>query len=657
MSRFNFNLDKPSGSLARDLDLGKRVELRRGQNTKVERVESDKRVIRFVCSTDGVKRDGNRLRNDGWDLESFSKNPVMLWSHDYSQPPVGSWEDWKVVKDGEESALVMTARFADYDFAQTVYKLYVDGHMRAVSIGWTPLEYDKLEDDDGNFVGFDFLKNELLECSAVPIPADPDALMQATARGLITGEELDRFAQATRVGDISRGEAYVLDHRGLRQENRMAIVINEKATEWAAGAIEKGEYESSEEWTWSDEDAKFLLDGGDGEDWSGYSFHFLGRDEDQPEDSLEGWSFPIGKRREDGVVALYATALELAIESSEDESIVAAATGVLEELRARDDAEDGEEAEVEDGVEVEEEVEGEGEGQRDGPMDLSLMYDSLVAHIKGVNLPAMELWKSIKSYQAGEEGSAEAVETGTYRVGSMLAAALDIASEMAEQVGGEGTEGGGAEGGGADGEPSADSEILVEVEDSGSSSMSRIMDALGDYGTPDIASANGDLSESDITMLAHALGHAGESDWEATLATGDETRIGKKVSRKRVGKIVEASRSVMDAYRKLEEVLEDIGGSDLLSVDEAEDDAVADEDSAAESGRSVAPKVAKPEPKLEKSDSRMSDQSLESRIEALSASLGEEDERIARSKIDEALRSLAKKLDLDVDKTYVDEIL
>ena len=120
MSRFDFNLDAPSGNLVRDLESGKRVELRRGQNTRVEKAGSDERVIRFVCSTDGVKRDGNRLRNDGWDLESFSKNPVMLWSHDYSQPPVGSWQDWKVVKDGEDSSLVMTAKFADYDFADTV---------------------------------------------------------------------------------------------------------------------------------------------------------------------------------------------------------------------------------------------------------------------------------------------------------------------------------------------------------------------------------------------------------------------------------------------------------------------------------------------------------------------------------------------------------
>ena len=681
MSRFNFNLDAPSGSLIRDLDSGKRVEVRRGQNTKVERVQADKRVIRFVCSTDGVKRDGNRLRNDGWDLESFSKNPVMLWSHDYSQPPVGSWRDWKVVKDGSESALVMTAKFADHDFADTVYNLYVDGHMRAVSIGWTPLEYEKLEDEDGNFVGFDFVKNELLECSAVPIPADPDALMQATARGLISGDQLERFALATRVGDISRGEAYVLDHRGIRQEDRVAIVINEKAVDWAKGAIEKGDYESSEDWAWSEEDAKFLLDGEEGEDWDGYSFHFLGRDEEAEEESFEGWTFPIAKRRDDGVIVLYASALELAIETAEDESIVAAATAALEELRARDEESDDSEEEEEEAVEGEEVVEEdpevvvEADLARVDPADISMTYDSLVASIKGTNLPLMELWKSVKAHKSGEERAAEAVEADAHRVMSMLATALDLSAEMIEQVGG-GAEGGGT-GEGDDSSTDLEATASDPVEHSIDADMQRVLEALtgaGSWSAPDTAGAGGQgdksstgaaadaapLSDDDMALIARALGQTTGSDW----TEDGESRIGKKVSRKRTEKIADASRSVLGAHRMLEEVLEDIGGSELVTEEEVADDTGDESDVPAddsEDSRKARPAQkrqvkAKVKAKAEPASSE-SDRSLAQRIETLARSLDSESAEESQAKIDKALRSLAEKLDIDIDSNYLDEIL
>ena len=36
-------------------------------------------AIRFVASTDGVKRDGMALRHDRWLLDNYQRNPVVLW--------------------------------------------------------------------------------------------------------------------------------------------------------------------------------------------------------------------------------------------------------------------------------------------------------------------------------------------------------------------------------------------------------------------------------------------------------------------------------------------------------------------------------------------------------------------------------------------------
>lgn len=213
-------VEVPSGDLARDLNNGKRVLLRRGQPcVRVSRApDLGDRVLQFVASTDGIKRDGNRVRNDAasWDFGNFAKNPVMLWTHDYGSserppmPPIGSWVDWRIEPDGNgANALVMSGRFATHEFADLVYNLYAEGHMRAVSIGWTPIEYHEIL-DNGKFVGWDFVRNELLECSAVPIPADPDAIMVAAQRGLIPERSLEHFGNWMAP---SRGIAYVLDSR------------------------------------------------------------------------------------------------------------------------------------------------------------------------------------------------------------------------------------------------------------------------------------------------------------------------------------------------------------------------------------------------------------------------------------------------------------
>ena len=42
----------------------------------------DSSPVRFVASTEGVKRDGADLRMEDWDLSRYQKHPVVLWAHD-----------------------------------------------------------------------------------------------------------------------------------------------------------------------------------------------------------------------------------------------------------------------------------------------------------------------------------------------------------------------------------------------------------------------------------------------------------------------------------------------------------------------------------------------------------------------------------------------
>ena len=43
----------------------------------------------FVISTDEVDRHGDIIVADGWRLDAYRRNPVVLWAHDYRRPVVG----------------------------------------------------------------------------------------------------------------------------------------------------------------------------------------------------------------------------------------------------------------------------------------------------------------------------------------------------------------------------------------------------------------------------------------------------------------------------------------------------------------------------------------------------------------------------------------
>ena len=126
----------------------------------------------FVASEESEDRHGDVIAADGWDFKHYKKNPVLMFSHDYSIAPLGTMgKVWK-----EDKQILAMPKWDDEDeFAKFIKGKYERGVMRAVSVGFRPLEYE--ESKDGK--GVRFLKQELLEISAVAIPAHPAALQKA----------------------------------------------------------------------------------------------------------------------------------------------------------------------------------------------------------------------------------------------------------------------------------------------------------------------------------------------------------------------------------------------------------------------------------------------------------------------------------------------
>jgi HK97 family phage prohead protease len=134
------------------------------------------RTFLITASTDSVDRMGDTIKADGWDFASFMENPVILWAHQYDQPPVAKANRVFI----ENNQLKMEIQFPPAgtdEFADKVFKFLNDGFLNAFSVGFIPKEYTPNENG-----GNDFTKQELLEVSVVPVPANPEALRNSITR-------------------------------------------------------------------------------------------------------------------------------------------------------------------------------------------------------------------------------------------------------------------------------------------------------------------------------------------------------------------------------------------------------------------------------------------------------------------------------------------
>jgi HK97 family phage prohead protease len=142
------------------------------------------RLISYVFSDSSVGRDNHVIKGGAWDTANFSRNPVFLWAHDQSSPPIG-----KVVDIGEVGGKLRgTVEYADANlspFADSIFRMAKEGYLNATSVAWVPREFSYTQ-DRSRPGGIDFSKVELLEVSQVPVPALPTALVTARSIGIDT---------------------------------------------------------------------------------------------------------------------------------------------------------------------------------------------------------------------------------------------------------------------------------------------------------------------------------------------------------------------------------------------------------------------------------------------------------------------------------------
>jgi HK97 family phage prohead protease/HK97 family phage major capsid protein len=104
-------------------------------------------------------------------------------NHDRDQI-IGKWENVRV-EGGKLRGRLELAAEGTSPLVDTMRKLVDQDIMRAVSVGFRPIEQKPLNEDADKYFGpFRFTKQELLECSLVAVPANANALQAAKSLGL-----------------------------------------------------------------------------------------------------------------------------------------------------------------------------------------------------------------------------------------------------------------------------------------------------------------------------------------------------------------------------------------------------------------------------------------------------------------------------------------
>jgi HK97 family phage prohead protease len=213
------------------------VAVRRTATVKPKAHADGSRKVRFCFSDGSVDRMGDTISPWGWDLSDFKRNPVALWSHDSTAPPIGRASNIAV----EGNRLMGDIEFADadtYAFADTVYRLTTAGFISAVSVGFLPVEYTFVENDPDRGFGIDFKKQQLLEISVCPVPANPNALSEARSlgidmrpvakwaeRAIDRGSRLFSRADLCVLRDAASGSAIVLSDARRARDHARAVAI------------------------------------------------------------------------------------------------------------------------------------------------------------------------------------------------------------------------------------------------------------------------------------------------------------------------------------------------------------------------------------------------------------------------------------------------
>lgn len=145
----------------------------------IKGIDKEAGKLTMIASTQDVDRHGDTILQAGWDLKPYKKNPVILNSHNYydATEVIARAENTRIEGKGKRAKLIQDWVFAvnENPKAKIIFDLYAGGFLHASSVGFIPRKF--AEKDDGGRDWFTIEEAELLEVSAVSVPANAAATL------------------------------------------------------------------------------------------------------------------------------------------------------------------------------------------------------------------------------------------------------------------------------------------------------------------------------------------------------------------------------------------------------------------------------------------------------------------------------------------------
>ena len=137
--------------------------------TKAEILEKAEDSFTAVASSEVQDRQGEVIKQAGWNLKNFKDNPILLWMHEHDKPIGKATRVW-LDKTGKSPVLKFKGVISTAtEYGRAAKQLMEEGILKTFSVGFSALEMDANE----------ITKSELFEISLVSVPANPEARLLA----------------------------------------------------------------------------------------------------------------------------------------------------------------------------------------------------------------------------------------------------------------------------------------------------------------------------------------------------------------------------------------------------------------------------------------------------------------------------------------------
>jgi len=172
---------------------------------ELKAVDEEKKTVSAYVSTYDWDRMNEKFVKGAWRLDNYKKSPVVLWAHNYGRPPIA-----KALKIEEDDKGLMAEMIFDEqdEFAMKIFGMFRRGFLNSFSVGFKPNKYITEQLAGTEEKGIVWTDAELLEFSAVPVPANPQATMtRAEAEIMVKALPNFKIKEITGTDEVKLEEA------------------------------------------------------------------------------------------------------------------------------------------------------------------------------------------------------------------------------------------------------------------------------------------------------------------------------------------------------------------------------------------------------------------------------------------------------------------